>query len=72
MLEIERIDVRCPNCNRLLFKTVSVYGAQIKCPRCKVLVPCSVQSLPPVETLTDVPPTDALSDAPTDLEVLKE
>lgn len=69
MIAYEREDIRCPHCNRLLFKTVAVVGAQIKCPRCKQLVSCEKAATP--ITLTDLPKLHIFKDIP-EFEVLKE
>lgn len=69
---VEALEVRCPYCNKLAFKALSVHGGEVKCVRCKHLYPANVQA-----TLTDVPtssPEEALTDVPdaSALEVLQE
>jgi LSD1 subclass zinc finger protein len=34
----EPVDVRCPNCRRLLFRIIGAAWIEIKCEKCKALI----------------------------------
>lgn len=33
-------EIRCPNCNKLLFKATGNYNIEIKCDKCKKILEC--------------------------------
>ena len=74
MVQISLNPYRCTNCGKLLGYFVMTLGAQIKCPRCKLVNTDDVTATVEAQsvTLTDVPPTDVLTNTPFDVEVLKE